>query len=193
MKKIKLTYRTWLYAAAFLMITLGIVFISAPVTTLYSSAWIIGVFSLFSGISQLIFSMSATQVPNRASWLLSAILQMLLGLVFVGRGIFVHISLPTLLLIWVLIEGIIIVIQSYDFKKAGYHWWYLICGLGYGVAILGVILLVLTIGGAFLSLLGLHNPEVSDKILAVLSGIAIIFMGGVFALATAGFRKIAAA
>ena len=51
MKKIKLTYRAWLYAAAFLMIILGIVFISAPATTLYSSAWVIGVFSLFSGIA----------------------------------------------------------------------------------------------------------------------------------------------
>ncbi len=118
---------------------------------------------------------------------------MLLGLVFVGRGIFVHISLTALLLVWILIEGVIIVIQSYDFKKAGYHWWYLISGLGYGIAILGVILLVLTLGGSLLSLIGLHNPEVSDKILAVLSGIAIIFIGGAFALATAGFKKIAAA
>lgn len=101
MKKIKLTYRTWLYAAAFLMMVLGIVFISAPATTLYSSAWIIGVFSLFPGISQLIFSIRATQVPNRASWLLSTILQVLLGLVFVGRGIFVHISLTALLLVWI--------------------------------------------------------------------------------------------
>ena len=47
--------------------------------------------------------------------MLSSILQIVLGIIFLGHNLFVTVSLPVFLAAWVLVEGIIVAVQSFDF------------------------------------------------------------------------------
>ena len=78
-------------------------------------------------------------------------------------------------LLWVIFEGVIIFIQSFDFKKVGFGSWWMLMILGILVVVLGV--------------LGLYNVEVTGNIVAILIGIGIIAMGVAYLLAYSGIHK----
>lgn len=45
-------------------------------------------------------------------------------LIVLGHNLFVTVSLPVIFAWWVLIEGIIVAVQSFDYKQAGFSaWW----------------------------------------------------------------------
>ena len=76
---------------------------------------------------------------------------------------------------WVLTEGIIIFVQSFDFKKVGFGSWWTLTLLGIIIAALGV--------------LGLYYVEVTGNLVAVLIGVGIIAMGIAYLIAFSGIHK----
>lgn len=122
---VKTSAKIWLAIAGILLIALGIVCIANPAATLFSAAWMIGCFTLFSGISQLIFTFKTQAfLPNSGTRMLSAILQIILGFIFLGHNLFVTVSLPIIFASWVLVEGVILAVQSFDFKSVGFSGWW---------------------------------------------------------------------
>ena len=111
---IKTSTKILLAVAGILLIVLGIVCIANPAATLFSTAWMIGCLTLVSGIAELIFTFKTQAfLPNSGTRMLSSILQILLGIIFLGHNLFVTISLPIIFASWVLIEGIILAVQSF--------------------------------------------------------------------------------
>ena len=136
----------------------------------------IGCFTLFAGISKMVFTFKTQHfLPNSGSRMLSALLQIILGLMFLGNNLFVAISLPVIFAMWVLFEGVLIAVQSFDYKKVGFSNWWLI--------------LILGIAGAVLGILGLRNPDVTATTLSTLIGIGIIALGAAYLLALLGIKK----
>ena len=172
----KKSTKVWLLISGILLVALGILCIAQPAATLFATAWLIGCFTLFSGISRLVFTFRTEQfLPNSGTRLLSALLQILLGILFLCNNLFVAISIPIVFAMWVFVEGIIIFIQSFDFKKVGFSSWWLLMLLGIAIAALGV--------------LGLYNVEVTGNLVAILIGVGIIAMGIAYLVAFSGIHK----
>ncbi|MBP5497732.1 MAG: DUF308 domain-containing protein [Bacteroidales bacterium] len=168
--------KIWLVISGILLVALGILCIAKPAATLFATAWLIGCFTLFSGISKLVFTFRTERfLPNSGTRMLSSLLQILIGILFLCNNIFVAISIPIVFALWVLVEGVIIFIESFDFKKVGFGYWWLLMILGILVAALGV--------------LGLYNVEVTGNIVAILIGVGIIVMGVAYLLAYSGIHK----
>lgn len=168
--------KIWLAIAGILLIALGIACFNRPVETLLATAWLIGCATLVTGISKLIFTFKTQAfLPNSGSRMLSGLLQVIIGIIFLGNNIFVAFSLPVIFAMWVLIEGVLIAVQSFDYKQVGFpSWW---------------VLLLLGIAGAVLGVLGLKNPDVTAATLSTLIGIGIIALGAAYLFALCGINK----
>ncbi len=169
-------HKIFLFCAGVLLITLGVVCICNPTETLFASAWLIGLFTLISGISILVFTLNTQRfLPNSGTRMLSALLQIFMGFFFLTHETAMTASLPVIFAIWVIIEGITLAIESFDFKKVGFSLWWVICLLGFAAAILGFF--------------GLKNPVAAGKTLSVLIGLGVISNGVSYLVALSGVSK----
>ena len=172
----KKSTKIWLVIAGILLIALGVYCIINPASTLFSAAWLIGLLTLFAGCSKLIFTFKTQAfIPNSATRVLSAILEILIGIFFLANNMFLAMSLPIVFVMWILFDSTIITINSFDYKRVGFPYWW--------------VLLLLGICGIVLSVLGLKNPDVSAASLAMLIGIGIITIGVANICAVAGVTK----
>lgn len=166
----------WLVISGILLVALGILCIANPEATLFATAWLIGCFTLVSGISRLVFTFRTERyLPNSGTRMLSALLQIFIGILFLCNNIFVAISIPIVCAMWVIVEGVILFIQSFDFKKVGFSSWWLLMLLGIGIAVLGI--------------LGLYHLDATGYIVAILIGVAIIAIGIAYLVAFTGIHK----
>ena len=168
--------KIWLVIAGILLVALGVFCLCEPTSTLFATAWMIGCMTLISGVSKMIFTFR-TQVflPNSGSRMLSSLLLIILGIIFLANNLFVTISLPIIFAMWVLIEGVIVAVNSFDYKKYGFQYWW--------------VLLLIGIAGAVLGVLGLRNPDPSAATLSTLIGIGIILIGVGYIVAVCGVNK----
>lgn len=168
--------KIWLVISGILLIVLGVFCIAKPGETLLASAWLIGIFTLVSGISKIIFTFKTQRfLPNSGSRMLSALLQIFLGCFFLFDLLETAIALPVVFSLWVMFEGIIIAIQSFDYKKVGFGSWWAI--------------LILGIAGAILGIYGMSNPVFSGTILSTLIGLAIVAVGIAYLMGYTGIKK----
>lgn len=172
MKKTKL----WLAITGILMVILGILCIVYPTATLFTLAWMIGLFTLCTGISKFIFAIQTRNIlPNSGVRILSGVLQILIGILFLCNTFFVGLSLVIVFAMWVLFESVLVAVQSFDYKKAGYSgWWFM---------------LLLGIAGVVLGIIGLRNPVVSADAISLLIGFAVISIGAAHLSGYFGIKK----
>ena len=168
--------KIWLAVAGVLLVILGVVCITKPAATLFTTAWLIGLFTLITGISKLMFTFRTQAfLPNSGTRALSAILEILIGIIFLSNHIFLGFSLPVIFAMWVLMESVIIAVNSFDYKRVGFPGWFVILLLGLCGIVLGV--------------LGLKNPEVTATTLSTLIGLGVIAMGISYLCALRGINK----
>lgn len=141
-----------------------------------TGAWLIGLFTLIAGISKLVFALK-TQLflPNSGTRALSGLMEIIIGIIFLGNNIFVAFSLPVIFAMWVLIESIIIAVNSFDYKRVGFPGWF--------------VILLLGICGIVLGVLGLKNPDVTAATLSTLIGLGVIAMGAAYLFALLGITR----
>jgi len=172
----KTSSKIWLAVAGALLVALGVICICRPAATLFTTAWLIGCFTLAAGIAKLVFTFRTQMfLPNSGSRMLSAILEMILGIIFIGNNIFLAFSLPVIFAMWVLFEGVIIAVDSFDYKRVGFPGWW-------GILLLGL-------AGALLGMLGLRNPDVTAATLSTLIGLGVIAMGAAYLFALLGINR----
>ena len=167
----------WLAVAGILLVALGIVCICRPAATLFSTAWLIGILTLLTGIAKLVFTFRTQAfMPNSGTRMLSGLLLVILGIIFLGHKLFLTLSLPVIFAMWVIIEGVTIAVESFDYKKAGYQYWWALLLLGIAAAVFGVF--------------ALRNPDISALTLSKMIGIGIIVLGLAHLSALCGIKKI---
>ena len=169
--------KIWIAVTGILLIILGILFLANPGTSIFSMAALLGIFTLLSGISELVFVLNAQRfIPNSGTRVLSAIFQIFLGCILLGHNTFVGLSIPVIFSIWVMAEGIITAVKSFDYKEGAYKFWWLILILGVTAAVLG--------------LCGLRNPLAAGKTLGILVGLAIIINGISYLVMLSGINRL---
>lgn len=172
----KTSTKIWLCIAGLLLVILGVICIARPDITLISAAWIIGLLTLVTGIVKLIFTFRTQAfLPNSGTRALSALLDIFFGCFFLFNLFGAALSLPVVFTLWVMIEGIVIAVQSFDYKKVGFPMWW--------------VLLLLGIGGAALGYYGLKNLDVAAGVLSTIIGIGIIADGLAYILAVVGVNR----
>ena len=165
-----------LACSGILLVVLGIVCICNPADTLFASAWLIGLLTLISGISTMVFTFKTQRfLPNSGTRALSALLDIFFGCFFLFNILGTAVSLPVVFAIWVMLEGIVIAVQSFDYRLVGFPmWWVLLC---------------LGIGGAVLGFFGLRNLGVTAGVLSTIIGLGIIANGLAYILAVVGVNR----
>ena len=172
----KTSTKIWLCIAGILLIILGVLCIAKPDMTLVSAAWFLGCLTLFAGCAKLIFTLRTQAfMPNSGTRMLSALLDIFFGCFFLFNILGTAVSLPVVFAIWVMIQGIVIAVQSFDYKKVGFPYWW--------------ALLILGVAGAVLGFFGLRNLDVAAVTLSTLIGITIIANGLAYICAVAGVNR----
>lgn len=172
----KTSTKIWLCLSGVLLVVLGVICIVRPDITLVSAAWILGCFTLVEGITKLIFTLKTQRfIPNSGTRMLSSLLDIFFGCFFLFNILETAISLPVVFSLWVMIEGVIVAVESFDYKKVGFSQWW--------------IILVLGVAGAVLGFYGLRNLDVAAKTLSVLIGIGIVANGLAYILALIGINR----
>ena len=159
------------------LIILGIVCLCNPGSTLLSISWLIGLFTLISGVFNFCtWIRSKSYLPQSGMVLLSSILEIILGITFMNHNLLLATMLPLLFGIWLLIEGISLAIRSFDYKAVGFRAWWLLTLLGALAAV----------GGYF----AIVNPfRVGGTALSIIIGAGIIILGIIDILALCGLKK----
>lgn len=172
----KTSTKIWLAIAGILLVVLGVLCISRPAAALFTTAWLIGLFTLFAGVSKLMFTLRTQAfLPNSGTRALSAILEIIIGIIFLANNVFLAFSLPVIFAMWITIESVIIVVNSFDYKRVGFPGWW-------GILLLGIC-------GVVLGILGLRNPDVTAATLSTLIGLGVIAMGASYLIALLGIQK----
>jgi uncharacterized membrane protein HdeD (DUF308 family) len=114
-------------------------------------------------------------LPNSGTRALSAILEIIIGIIFLANNVFLAFSLPVIFAMWITIESVIIVVNSFDYKRVGFPGWW-------GILLLGIC-------GVVLGILGLRNPDVTAATLSTLIGLGVIAMGASYLIALLGIQK----
>lgn len=172
----KTSTKIWLAIAGILLVALGVFCITKPAATLFTTAWLIGLFTLIAGVSKLMFTFRTQAfLPNSGTRALSAILEIIIGIIFLGNNIFLAFSLPVIFAMWVLIESVIITVNSFDYQRVGFPAWW--------------VILLLGVCGIVLGVLGLRNPDVTAATLSTLIGLGVISTGAAYLFALLGITR----
>jgi uncharacterized membrane protein HdeD (DUF308 family) len=172
----KTSTKIWLCIAGLLLVILGVLCIAKPDITLISAAWVLGCFTLLSGVTKLVFTFQTQAfLPNSGTRALGALLDIFFGCFFLFNILGTAVSLPVVFAIWVMIEGVIIAVQSLDYKRVGFPMWW--------------VLLLLGVGGAVLGFFGLKNLDVTAGVLSIIIGLGIIANGLAYILAVIGVNR----
>ena len=172
----KTSTKIWLCIAGLLLIILGVVCIAKPDITLVSAAWTLGCLTLIAGMAKMVFTLKTQAfLPNSGTRMLSALLDIFFGCFFLFNILGTAVSIPVVFAIWVMVEGIVIAVQSFDYKAVGFpQWW---------------VLLILGVCGAVLGFFGLRNLDVTAGVLSTIIGLGIIANGLAYILAVVGVNR----
>lgn len=160
----KTSSKIWMCLTGVALVALGILCIMYPGNTLLSLSWVFGCLFFLGGCTQMA-TWAATRgfMPLSGLAFLSALLQIILGLIMVFNPAPLMVALPFIFAFWLLFEGIDLAISSFDFKRVGFRRWWLQACFGVLAACFGVYCLV--------------NPNVSIETIAWVVGIGIILDG----------------
>lgn len=152
------------------LVALGIICISNPFSTVISLAWIIGILTLISGFATLLNWINLrSYFPQSGSILLSSILQIMIGILFLRHDLALAAIMPVIFAIFLIIEGANLAIRSFDYKKIGFKFWW--------------INLVLGILSTILGFLSFSVPGVGGTTLSLCVGIGLMIVGIVYFIA----------
>ena len=168
--------KIYMVLSGVLLVVLGIICLCNTWETIFSLAWLMGIFAFVTGIAALMFYIAVGRsLAGRSGILLTAIMDILTGILFLANPLAVAGMLPILFAFWTLFGGINIAIRSFDFKQVGYPLWWLI--------------LIMGIAGAAFGVCALTSPVVGAVTITILVGIALILRGVAYFVEVAGINK----
>lgn len=136
------------------LVALGIICIGNPLSTVISLAWVLGIITLVSGFATLLNWLNVRKYfPQSGSVLLSSVLQIVVGFIFLRHDLAFATIIPIVFALFLIIEGANLAIRSFDYRKVGFRFWWLNLCLGLLATLLGFLsFCVPGVGGTAVSL-----------------------------------------
>lgn len=160
-----------------LFIIAGIMCLTNAGAALLSLAWLLGFFTLISGILTLQFYLTGfKEVAGSGYVLFSAIADILMGIFFLANQVLVAAAIPFVFAALILVAGMQTVIHAFDFKRAGFGGWHMLLIFG-----------ILTILFAVCSFV---DPALSVFTITFMVGFALITRGVNRFIFLAGVKQI---
>ena len=124
--KIQPNMGIWHLIAGIVIAVLGVYVWFNPAATLLGLALYLGIIFIIVGAGYFMLSFS-----NRSGWYLTVgILDMLVGVIFVGNLGLTAATLPIVLALWFLAIGVMQIVASFSLRREGYSWgWSLLAGV----------------------------------------------------------------
>ena len=145
------------------MIVLGVVCLVNPKTSFYGITWLVGLL-ISSGVITLIFGLKTDDVlPNAASNTLLSLFQIVIGFLFIVKLPLAPETLVVVFALWVLLEGLSVVVGAIDYHRAGFEKWWL-------MGLLGMVAMGL-------GLYALCKPQNTSIAITSLIGMGIVAIG----------------
>ena len=147
-----------------LFIVAGILCLSSAEATLLSLAWILGFFTMLSGILSLYFYINVLRdVPGSGYVLFTSAADIIIGILFLANQVLVAAAIPFVFAAMILMAGIQAIIHAFDFKRVGFRIWHMFLVFG-----------ILTVLFAVCSFI---DPELSAFTITFMVGFALITRG----------------
>ena len=170
----------YLFVTALLLVVIGVICMIHPADIFAGMAWLVGVLILLAGCTTIFFGLRAQRMlPNAGSTTLLGVLGIIIGLIFLSNTILAEGVLAVVFSMWVLFEGISLLMLAFSYKRSGYDKWW--------------IMMLLGVCSALLGLLALTHPIHTGSFLGVLIGIGIFANGVVRLVALVALKHITAA
>jgi uncharacterized membrane protein HdeD (DUF308 family) len=162
----KLVNHWWLFLIrGILFLAIAVLAFAAPAKTLLVYTIWIGIGFLIAGVLTTIYALRNREEEGWGWSLAGGILDLVLGLLFVIRPIESAGVLVLLLAVWLLISGIITIVQSFELRKNGEgNWW------------VNLLLGILTVVAAFVVL---RNPISGAVAISWMIGLGCL-LGAIF-------------
>lgn len=158
----KFFHWTWLVVSILLVLT-GVAAALNPVETLLSILWVIGLILIVNAVYSFITYAQVRKMDFKAGWvLMDGSVTALLGILLLFRGWTSAVILIYIFSIWIVISGIIKIVQAFDFKKMDLSWGWL-----FGVGIVSVLF----------GILALFQPIIAAVTISVIIGLFLIIYG----------------
>ena len=168
---------TYLFVTALLLVVIGVICIIHPFEIFASMAWLVGLLILLAGCTTLFFGLRAQHVlPNAGSTTLLGVLSIIIGIIFLGNNLLAEGVIAVVFSMWVLFEGISLLMLAFSYKHSGYNKWWIMLLLGLCSAILG--------------LLALSHPIHTGAFMGILIGFGIFANGVVRLVALVALKHI---
>ena len=156
---------------------IGVICIIHPLDIFVGMAWLVGLLILLAGCTTIFFGLRAQRVlPNAGSTTMLGVLGIIIGIIFLGNSILAEGVIAVVFSMWVLFEGISLLMLAFSYKRNGYDKWW--------------IMLLLGICSAVLGLLALTHPIHMGAFMGVLIGIGIFANGVVRLVALVALKHI---
>ena len=170
----------YLFVTALLLVVIGVICIIHPLDIFAGMAWLVGLLILLAGCTTIFFGLRAQRVlPNAGSTTMLGVLGIVIGIIFLGNNILAEGVIAVVFSMWVLFEGISLLMLAFSYKRNGYDKWW--------------IMLLLGICSAVLGLLALTHPIHMGAFMGVLIGIGIFANGVVRLVALVALKHITSA
>jgi len=169
--------RFYLIVTALMLVVLGVVCLVNPKECFETMAWLVGVLMLVAGCTTLLFSLKARNVlPNSSTTIFLGIFQLFIGLMFMGNSLLAATTLIVLFSVWVMFEGVSLSVLAFDYKKAGFAYWWTMLLLGVCSIVLGFR--------------AMRNPDTTSAIFGILLGLGILSNGIIRIVAFCALKRI---
>ena len=150
-----------------ILIILSFFIFSNPPGALVALALYIGISLLFTGILEIIEAFQIKSLNGDWGWpLFGGILDLLFGIILLSNPGLTAATIPFIVGFWLIVSGIVVFVNSFSAKKAGYSgwFWYLLFGIlvviaGFSIMnnlLLGMFTLTIWMGVGFI-MAGLVN------------------------------------
>lgn len=169
--------KIWMGLSGAALVALGIVCICNPFETLISASWALGLFTIVSGMCTVMFWSKVRFFLPAGNLILEGVLQIILGILFMSNKFLLALALPVAFAFWLIVEGTLLAIRSFDFKAVHFRGWWILLLLGICSAVLGVR--------------SLGSPvEIAGPVLSYTIGAGIILVGIIDLVILCGINKL---
>lgn len=130
-----------LLIAGLLLVALGVLFIASPGSALVTTGMLFGIMLLAAGLSTIAYAIMSSGSEGWGWRLVEGLIDTLFGVILLVNLGATALAIPIVISFWAMFRGVMLVVDSFSYKKMGMSDWWGFLLLGILAAVFGVLML----------------------------------------------------